>query len=929
MTRKTSPQNVRAVFALRPCAQAAAVSIALLSAQAATAQTNATINLQRIEVTGSSIKRIDGESSLPVDVIKRADIDKSGVTTAAELLQKISSNVGGLTDGASITDINGSQKGFNGANMRGLGVSSTLILLNGRRLANFATPGDNSGVDLNNIPSGAIERVEVLKDGASAIYGTDAMGGVVNFITRKDYQGLDIASYVMNTQQGGASKRTATVSAGYGDLSKDGFNVMGTFDLQKLGALRSNEREFIADNDIINRLPLLTSSQTFPANFDLTGAQRTQLRNGPLAGQNWLGVSRTNLSRPGCNPATGNVYAPGAIGGPDGCTYNYMANTEIYPESTKANFLGRATFQLSPDHQLFAEYLNSKTDTFYAASPSTFRVRAGEGVQASAALTALTGITGEVRFRSRLEEAGLRTSQITSNAQRTVVGLIGNLGNWEYNTAFNHAVNKVDDVNVDGWVSDSKLRAAITSGAYNIYTRSGSGAGKAFMDSIKVAGGARYSEGVTDQFDIKGTTALTKLAGGDAMIAIGADIRRETTNFRGSDVLNANDIAGDRDRFWRPTDPVLYPAQSDSRSVQGVYAEISAPYSKALEAQFALRYDRYGSVRGPDQELTTVNPKVTVSYRPSSDLMLRGSAGTGFRAPTVSEMYRPVQFGVTASIIRDPVSGITDQFSVERYAACDPKLKPSLAISCDIKPEKSQQFSIGTVFQPAAQWNGSVDYWMIRKSDIISDIGDETIFNDPTYYNNRNVVSRNSFGEVSNILVQKANRGKLETSGLDFTLNWRGLSTNVGRFGAGWNSTLVTKYQYQTDEATPMRDGLGLFRDEKAVQKWRHRINVDYDIGALGLTLTNTYLSGYRDQNVEGMAVPAWNNRDVEAYSIWDLTGNFKFSKALVVRGGILNVMNTMPPFTNQTRYFQTSWDPTYADPRGRSYYISANYSFK
>ena len=142
-----------------------------------------------MEITGSSIKRIDTETALPVQMITREDIEKMGATTAAELVKNISANTAPLTDGPSITDGTSGQRGLNGANMRGLGVSSTLVLLNGRRLANFASPGDNAGVDLNNIPAGAIQRVEVLKDGASAIYGTDAIGGVINFITRKDYTG--------------------------------------------------------------------------------------------------------------------------------------------------------------------------------------------------------------------------------------------------------------------------------------------------------------------------------------------------------------------------------------------------------------------------------------------------------------------------------------------------------------------------------------------------------------------------------------------------------------------------------------------------------------------------------------------------------------------------------------------------------------------
>ena len=177
---KLASKPAALVFRRSRCTHAVLLALSVLSTNVV-AQ-----SLQRVEVTGSSIKRIEGETALAIETIKREDIDKTGVTTAAELLQKISSNVGGLTDGTSVSDVMGGQRGFNGANLRGLGVSSTLVLLNGRRLANFASPGDNSGVDLNSIPAGAIQRVEVLKDGASAIYGTDAMGGVINFITRKE-----------------------------------------------------------------------------------------------------------------------------------------------------------------------------------------------------------------------------------------------------------------------------------------------------------------------------------------------------------------------------------------------------------------------------------------------------------------------------------------------------------------------------------------------------------------------------------------------------------------------------------------------------------------------------------------------------------------------------------------------------------------------
>jgi iron complex outermembrane receptor protein len=251
---------------------------------------------EKIEITGSSIKRVDGETALPVQVISREDIIRGGSTTAAELLTRISANSAGLTDGASFSDIAG-QRGFSGANLRGIGVSSTLILLNGRRVANFASPGSASGVDLNSIPSAAIERVEVLKDGASAVYGTDAISGVINFITRREYTGVDLSAYTSDTRHGGAGKTILTASAGFGDISRDRFNAFGVIDYQDNKTLRSGQRDWIkgAFQPDINLD--VASSNTYPANYRRTRA------SGAATG------SRINPSAPNCNPPA-TLYNP-------------------------------------------------------------------------------------------------------------------------------------------------------------------------------------------------------------------------------------------------------------------------------------------------------------------------------------------------------------------------------------------------------------------------------------------------------------------------------------------------------------------------------------------------------------------------------------------------------------------------------------------
>ncbi|HEX8614157.1 MAG TPA: TonB-dependent receptor plug domain-containing protein, partial [Telluria sp.] len=364
--------------------------------------------LPKVEITGSAIKQIESETPLPVQVITRAEIDKAGVTTAAELMTRISANVGGLTDGVSINVGGVDQRGMNSANLRGIGTSSTLVLLNGRRMANFASPGDDTGVDLNNIPAAAIARVEVLLDGASALYGTDAIGGVINFITRRDFQGLELNAYGGGTDEGGAAKRQATISGGIGDLQKDGYNVFATFDAQGTQALRSSQRKFIGELRIPERLGHLLSGYTSPANIRLTRAQRDYLNDSGFTLNGRQLTNQTfNPSIPGCKPPA-NLYLPAGTGGVDGCTYDYMGDTELYPKSNKQSFLSRGVLDLGGGHQLYGEVMLSRARTNYVGSSTRVTGTIDYGLVPALAGTGLDSVEeedevpGEVQLRMRL-----------------------------------------------------------------------------------------------------------------------------------------------------------------------------------------------------------------------------------------------------------------------------------------------------------------------------------------------------------------------------------------------------------------------------------------------------------------------------------------------------------------------------------------------
>lgn len=887
----------------RPAARAA-LAATLLAPLAAQAQLQQALE-QRIEITGSSIKRLAGESALPVQVIRREEIERAGITTAAELMRTISANTAPLSDGASITDGTSGQRGFNGANLRGLGVSSTLILLNGRRLANFASPGDNAGVDLNNIPAGAIDRVEVLKDGASAIYGTDAIGGVINFITRKDYRGADIGVSAARTQEKGAGKTTATVSGGLGNVDTDRYNVIGVLDVQHLDSLRSSQRQFIKDRPLADTVPFYLSSRTYPANIRLSGTGST--RTGQLAAINAAGYtfngapynSRTvNLSAPGCNPPA-TVYA--ASFQAQACGYDYMEDTEIYPKSNKVSFLGRGVFQLSGSTQAFIELLKSQAKTTYVLSPNPTTFTSVPFSSLNINLPRPINSPTSVDVRLRAAEAGNRSNEVNSDADRIVAGVTGNVsGDWDYSAAFSSATNKSTDKYVNGYFLFNQFDAGIRAGTINPFGPS-SAAGKALIDTLRVNDEARKSKGTTQGLDGKLTGTLTELPGGPLALAVGAELRRESQTFTPSALLVGNNIAGDRDSSG--TLPPLV-ATNNSRNIQSAYTELNAPFTRELEGQFALRFDRYGGIG------STTNPKAGLRWQPGKAFLLRGSAGTGFRAPSFSELYRPTVYGTSSAFIYDTVYGDFDQW---------PTVKKS---NPNLKPEKSRQFSLGAVFEPVKEATFSIDYWNIRKTDVISDLSAKTILENPTRY--AAYITRDS-NDVPTVLLQIENQGQLRTSGLDFEARLRGAATPVGRFGASFNGTLVLDYKRQFGAQEPLVSNLGRFLNDQVIQRWRHRLAVDWDLAPVSLTLANSYSSKYQDDSY----LPGTAPRDVKAYSLWDLTGSWNATRALKVRAGVLNLFNTEPPFSNQSYYFLSTYDPTYTDPRGRSYYVSLQYSFR
>jgi iron complex outermembrane receptor protein len=578
--------------------------------------------LIKIQVTGSNIPRLESESALPVQMLTRGDISRSGATTTAEFLSHVSANLLGFNDQLSIGEF--VQPGFSSANLRGIGSGSTLVLLNGRRVANYAFNG--GAVDINAIPLSAIERIEILKDGASAIYGTDAIAGVINFILRKDFKGFEATGYGAWTEHGGADQRQAIVSAGYGDLSTDRFNIFATLSYQEEDALRAIDRPFSPTGFIPSEGEILLSGASFPANIQ---ARPRVLVNPTYA--------------TGCTPPSSIAANLSSLSLVPTCFYDFASTIDIVPKVERTGAVARTTYQIDANNQVFAEanyaynrfvLRNSPTPVFQGPGASTVPVLypAG-GPYYPTDFAAANGLSGDLNLRYRTEPLGPETDTIDTKALRIVAGAEGVAWNWTYSTAITYSENRQTDRFASGYVVQSRFIPALASGLINPFGPSGPD-GDALLAGTQIVGDQHHAKASTLDFDAKASKEIYALPAGPLAIALGTEARRERFDNEYSPAWTSGDILG-----------VSSSQQSTSsgRNVEAVFVEANVPIVKNVEAQVAARYDHYGDFGA------TTNPKIALRWQPLRTLLLRTSWGTGFRAPTLYDLFTPLSRGGTAS----------------------------------------------------------------------------------------------------------------------------------------------------------------------------------------------------------------------------------------------------------------------------------------
>jgi iron complex outermembrane receptor protein len=919
MTHRRKPQQPRLILSTLALAVLALMDQAAAQTAPAPAPTAAPQagNLERVEVTGSSIKRLANEDALPVTMVKASEFTERGITSLADLMMTLPQSVSlAPSNAGSGTNIN----------LRGLGVNRTLVLLNGRRLANEAIADGYANLD--NIPMSALERTEVLNDGASSIYGSDAIGGVVNFITKRSYTGASITLQGTNPQRaGGGDEQRVNFILGAGDLDKDGWNIYGTMDAHKRSRLAQADRAFLSSTDVLTALgrppSLATGTFAFPANV----------------------VSST--SKISYNPyyATGCIAAYTIQGAKNTCLLNPNEyNTALYGNGQTTMFV-KGTRKLSADHSLSFEYtrgteyidsvrnpatsatISTVTPTTAAAiiTPASSKYYPG-GSGGVPAIAALKGEALTVQYASP-DLAGTRDNQVN---QRFVINDEGRFADtWDYKVGFNLGVSDRNVKLHQGIMDGVKLNAGISNGTINPFGTQDA-AGQAYLDSITLGGDQILRSAKSTFTGIDGTLTreLMQMDGGPVAMAIGVDLHQDTTR-------------DDKRAIGTYAAPVAATPTyaASSREVVAAFIEFNIPVTKQLTLNLAARNDHYSDMGN------TFNPKASFRYQPSSSLMFRGSASTGFRAPTLFDLYGyrvPGQNGTTSVAMDDPVlcpsptpniSG-TGKALAGQVASivCNAKQFKQTGANPDLVPEHSRNWTLGVVLEPVKNATVSFDYWNISMTDMIANLPENAYTNDPLKY--LSLFVRNPDGSLAYIKNTTMNLGGQKAAGIDISANWSLPTATMGKFNFGLDGTYLTQFDNQIDKGGPWASNIGQFGLASNGTtssfpilsfRWKHNLRVSWAYGDWFTQFTNAFNSTFQDQNLTTIA--AANNHTIPSYSLVNWVASYAGVKNFKFVVGINNLFDRMPPPTNHSAY-SFGYLSSAASPIGRTYVGSVTYTF-
>lgn len=867
---------------------AIAIAIAALIPTNSQAQEKSETTLEEVVVTGSYLSRLrQGDLPSPTTVLGADYIKDIGAGNIGDIVQNLTINAGSQNNPDAFTQ-NGTV-GTSNFNLRGLGVASTLVLLNGRRQVNTGalTNDGVNFVDTNAlVPQIAIKRVEIVKDGAAAIYGTDAVAGVVNFITDNDFRGSAVnLRYAGVTEDGSQDDVTVEAKFGWGTEKTDYVIAASYYDRSELTT--SERRLSRAQDD--------TSSLGNPGAFFLLG----QL---PV-------IDPTGCSSEGGSPipSAGAQAALDSFGLPfEGgfCGFDFGDFFTLVPEEERINVFGSLTHDFASGEELRIEAAYAKNDASRGNSPSFPFLQLGNAVvPADNPGNIFPESLGPVLFFGRVSGNGGTVSPSTTESDTYRIsaelsGAFRGSDNWQYDTALSYSKN-------DHTLSTEDTVTERFSNALNGL----GGAGCDPLTGVRGEGSCQFFNPFSTSFNvlpndpalldfivdtqvIESESELIVLDGvlsgrvgstaaGDIGLAVGLQYRREDFS------RDLDDAISNQDGFAFIIGGSDFEADRD---IFALFAETSVPLTSNLELGAALRYEDYGDNIGD-----TIDPKVSILYRPTNTVSVRASLSSSFRAPS---QFQTNGQATSLNQVTDPLGGTA--FAAVR------NLDPGTG-GRDLQPEESDAFNFGVSFNPG-NFSLDLDYWSFDFTDAIISENFQAIVNaDP----NGPRVIRSAAGTILFVFTDFVNASSIETDGIDIKANYN-IETGAGIFSPFLDYTQVFNYDIDDPQAGQI-EGAGnrnFANFGSPTPETRYTAGVNYTGSSFTARVAYRYIDSYEDDQNPGETVDSFGSVDAQV--------NFNFSENYAATIGVTNLNDEQPPqvFTNG------GFDSRTHDPRGRLLYV-------
>jgi iron complex outermembrane receptor protein len=777
-----------------------------------------TLKLSAFEVTGSRIRRVDSEGPLPIVQLSRSEFDGTGYTTAADFLRDLPFNAGGNIDPQRTSTF---ATGATTANLRGLGSRNTLVLINGRRIAGYGLPGGNgfsTVFDLSAIPTAAIEAIELLKDGASAIYGSDAVAGVINIKTRKNFSGLNTELFLGNTTDTDSLERRLGLTFG---ATTEKTELVVVADYSSRNALKQADREVAANADSRrfggrdNR-----SSAGFPGRVTVPGLG-TVTYNAPT----------TTPTVAGAVPYNGFVHS-----------YNFSPITDNIPTRDAYGAYVWAKHQMTDNLYAFTELMTrtNKSLIEVAAVPVFGQNEQGSSAAGQMLFPATNpfnpfgvNIAGSA-LAFRLTELGPRSTDIQSDATRFLAGLGGNLNaNWTWEAAVMHSENKTSQANFNQGFDrliQNALNGIVGPQTGRQLWLNPFGPNDPELLRYLNSNYNRLSSFKTRIGDLNVSGKLLDLPAGDLGFAAGVETRTEKlVSWRSLDEQTGQ-VTGGSEGFNTFAD----------RKVQSAYAELSAPLFTGAEIQLAGRFEDYSDFG------KTTKPKVALSFRPTPWLLLRGSFSQSFKAPDLAQLYNGGTVSFTAGNVVDPRRPTDPARQLKIVTVGNPALQP----------EETDTFYVGFVFEPGKKlFNGAlegfsmtVDFFNFDGTDVIAQFGGTVILNNELVspiFGNRVVravptaadIAAGLPGALINVNDSFQNVSTQTYKGVDVGARYEWRTQNLGRFAITADVTYTDSIDFGGVE----------FIDSFTYPRFRANARLSWSKGDWAASVYANHIAGYDD----------------------------------------------------------------------------------